>query len=404
MGKTSLNNSRRAGVLGLFALGLWISSISAAQELRYVDPAFDIQNLPASGTALSAGGTAAQIVRFRNWASLYPTREIRAGSYQLELPRNEVDFSDLRYTVADQSFSIEDFMLHNHVGGLLVIKNGAIKLERYGLGNTEDSLWVSYSMSKSATSMLLGAAIQDGYIASVDDMVTDYLPRLKGSSYDEVSLKDVLQMASGVEWDEDYADPNSDVATYPSGEVIELLRFLGNKERVAEPGDVFNYNTGETDLVGAIVRAAIGNNLASYIENKIWQPFGMESDANWATHGNGGERGGCCMNATLRDYGRIGMFAMNGGVLADGTRVVPQGWMQESTTSSKGNAGYGYLWWLLEGPAFQAIGIYGQGIYINPETETVIAVLSAWTTATGREYSAHRAALYRAIDEILAEF
>lgn len=404
MGKTSLNISLRAGVLGLFALGLWFSSISAAQELRYVDPAFDIQNLPASGTALSAGGTAAQIVRFRNWASLYPTREIRAGSYQLELPRNEVDFSDLRYTVADQSFSIEDFMLHNHVGGLLVIKNGAIKLERYGLGNTEDSLWVSYSMSKSATSMLLGAAIQDGYIASVDDMVTDYLPRLKGSSYDEVSLKDVLQMASGVEWDEDYADPNSDVATYPSGEVIELLRFLGNKERVAEPGDVFNYNTGETDLVGAIVRAAIGNNLASYIENKIWQPFGMESDANWATHGNGGERGGCCMNATLRDYGRIGMFAMNGGVLADGTRVVPQGWMQESTTSSKGNAGYGYLWWLLEGPAFQAIGIYGQGIYINPETETVIAVLSAWTTATGREYSAHRAALYRAIDEILAEF
>lgn len=404
MEKTSLNISLRAGVLGLFALGLWFSSISAAQELRYVDPAFDIQNLPASGTALSAGGTAAQIVRFRNWASLYPTREIRAGSYQLELPRNEVDFSDLRYTVADQSFSIEDFMLHNHVGGLLVIKNGAIKLERYGLGNTEDSLWVSYSMSKSATSMLLGAAIQDGYIASVDDMVTDYLPRLKGSSYDEVSLKDVLQMASGVEWDEDYADPNSDVATYPSGEVIELLRFLGNKERVAEPGDVFNYNTGETDLVGAIVRAAIGNNLASYIENKIWQPFGMESDANWATHGNGGERGGCCMNATLRDYGRIGMFAMNGGVLADGTRVVPQGWMQESTTSSKGNAGYGYLWWLLEGPAFQAIGIYGQGIYINPETETVIAVLSAWTTATGREYSAHRAALYRAIDEILAEF
>ena len=404
MGKTSLNISLRAGVLGLFALGLWFSSISAAQELRYVDPAFDIQNLPASGTALSAGGTAAQIVRFRNWASLYPTREIRAGSYQLELPSNEVDFSDLRYTVADQSFSIEDFMLHNHVGGLLVITNGSIKLERYGLGNTEDSLWVSYSMSKSATSMLLGAAIQDGYIASVDDMVTDYLPRLKGSSYDEVSLKDVLQMASGVEWDEDYADPNSDVATYPSGEVIELLRFLGNKERVAEPGDVFNYNTGETDLVGAIVRAAIGNNLASYIENKIWQPFGMESDANWATHGNGGERGGCCMNATLRDYGRIGMFAMNGGVLADGTRVVPQGWMQESTTSSKGNAGYGYLWWLLEGPAFQAIGIYGQGIYINPETETVIAVLSAWTTATGREYSAHRAALYRAIDEILAEF
>ena len=162
MEKTSPINSARTGFLGLLALGLWLSSISAAQELRYVDPAFDMQNLSVSGTGLSAGGTDAQIIRFRNWASLYPTREIRAGSYRLELPRNEVDFSDLRYTVADQNFSIDDFILHNHVGGLLVIKNGSIKLERYGLGNTEDSLWVSYSMSKSATSMLLGAAIQDG--------------------------------------------------------------------------------------------------------------------------------------------------------------------------------------------------------------------------------------------------
>lgn len=375
-------------------------SAAQAQSPRWLDPDLDLQNLPSSGSSLADGGMDRQIIRFRNWAQLYPTREIRSGSYTLNLPRNEQDFSDIRYSVGSQSYSLDDYMRRNHVGGLLVIKDGEIKLERYGLGNNEDSLWVSFSMSKSATSLLLGAAIKDGYINSVDDKVTDYLPRLKGSSYDQTTLRNVLQMSSGVEWNEDYADPNSDVATYPSANIVSLYEFLGEKSRVADPGEVFHYNTGETDLVGAIVRAAIGNNLATYLENKIWIPYGMETTANWTLHGvGGGERGGCCINANLRDYGRLGMFAMAEGVLADGTQIIPENWMEESTTPSKGSAGYGYLWWLDESDSYNALGIFGQRIHINPSENLVVVTLSAWTTATGSEYSAHSNGLIGAISE-----
>jgi len=399
MRRISIDFQYLAGIALCWIFLLILQPAALAQQPRYVDPTTDLQKLPASGDVLGTNSDDAQIIRFRNWASLFPTREIHAGQYVLELPYREKDFGALRYQVEGKSYSIDDFMLHNHVGGLLVIRDGAITLERYGLGNTEDTLWVSFSMAKSVTSMLLGAAIRDGYIESVDDPVTDYLPRLKGSSYDQVSLKNVLQMASGVAWNEDYADPASDVATYPSADMVALFRFLGTKPRVAAPGEEFNYSTGETDLVGAIVRAAIGNNLSTYLEHKIWQPFGMETDANWATHGNGGgERGGCCINATLRDYGRLGLFAMHGGVLPDGSRVLPDGWMQESTAPSKGSEGYGYLWWLEGDGVYRATGIFGQGIYINPASELVIVVLSAWTTATGRDYSQHRNALFRAID------
>ncbi|CAN0498892.1 unnamed protein product, partial [Discosporangium mesarthrocarpum] len=230
-------------------------------------------------------------------------------------------------------------------------------------------------MSKSVTSMLLGAAIRDGYIRSVDDQVTDYLPLLKNSAYEAASIRDVLQMASGVAWDEDYVDPRSDVLSYPAMDVVQMLEFLGNKPRVAEPGSVFNYNTGETDLVGALVRAAIGNNLADYLEYKIWQPFGMEADAWWATHGPAGERGGCCLNMTLRDYGRLGLFALNQGVLPDGTRVLPEDWMAASTQPSPAFSGYGYLWWLSGEQSYDARGIYGQGIHIDPAAKLVIVVL-----------------------------
>ena len=401
---TFRSSLKLSSVLGIASLPIFFTALLYAQEPRYVDQVNDLANLPTSGGSLGFGGDDGQIIRFRNWASIAPTREIRKGNFTLELPRSELDFSDFQYQADDQSHTLDDFILHNHVGGLLVIKDGEIKLERYGLGNDEQTLWVSFSMAKSVTSMLLGAAIQDGYIASVHDPVTDYLPRLQGSSYDRATLRNVLQMASGVEWNEDYADPRSDVATYPGNSVLALFRFLGQKSQAAAPGELFNYNTGETDLVGAIVRSAIGNNLATYLEHKIWQPFGMEFAANWATHGpGGGERGGCCINATLRDYGRLGLFALSGGMLPDGTRVLPEGWMKESTTPSKGSDSYGYLWWLEGNGVYRASGIFGQGIYINPQTNLVIAVLSAWTTATGQEYSQHRDVFFTAVDAMLGD-
>ena len=176
----------------------------------------------------------------------------------------------------------------------------------------------------------------------------------------------------------------------------------------SKPGELFNYNTGETNLVGGLVHSAIGNNLSAYLEQKIWQPFGMESDASWSVDENHLlELGGCCINATLRDYARIGLFAMNDGKLTDGTRVLPEGRMKESTTPSKGYRGNGYQWWLEdsmrtgEPSSFSALGIFGQMIWINPATETIIVTHSAWPEADSRELNLHQFMLTRAIQGAL---
>jgi CubicO group peptidase (beta-lactamase class C family) len=385
-------------LLPFLAINLAVGPVHG--QTRWLDPARDAETLPQRASLLFLSGDE-QIAGFRNIDRIGNTREIPAGATVHRLPRAERDFGGFHYEVAGRRHTLDDFLEHNHVAGLLVLKNGEIALERYGLGNTEESRWVSFSMTKSVVSMLTGAAIADGYIASVDDMVTDYLPRLRGTSYEGVRIRDVLQMASGVEWNEDYADPTSDVASSP-GNMLQLMHYLGAKERVAPPGERFNYNTGETNLAGAVVRAAIGNNLATYLSHRIWGPWGMERDANWLTHGpGGGELGGCCISATLRDWGRLALFAMGGGVLHDGTRVLPEGWMRESTMPSQGSEGYGYLWWLGEGGTYRASGIFGQGIYFNPATELVIVVQGAWPTATGAELSRHRDAFFQAMDDHL---
>ena len=338
-----------------------------------------------------------QIERFRTPNG----RLLSTGKNVLPLPQRPTDFSELRYQVEETAYAVDEFMERNYVAGLLVLKDGEILLENYGLGNDEDSVWISYSMAKSVTSLLYGAAIADGYLSNLDARVTDYLPAMKGSAYDGATLRHLLQMASGVEWNETYSDPNSDVGNYPGGDVVEMMQFLGAKPRVAAPGERFNYSTGETDLAGVVLRAAIGNNLSTYLTTKIWENM-MESPAWWATHGyGGGERGGCCIYATLRDYGRLGLFVMNDGVLPDGTRVLPEGWIAESTAPSPASDGYGYFWWLLGDGNFRAVGIYGQGIYINPANDLVIVVLSAWPAASGGDYGVHRNALFAAIEEFV---
>jgi len=210
-----------------------------------------------------------------------------------------------------------------------------------------------------------------------------------------------LQMASGVAWNEDYTDPNSDVAS-TGGSAADRLVYLSERPRLVPPGGAFNYNTGETNLLGAVLRAAIGTNLSAYLEEKIWQPFGMEHDANWLLLApGGGEHGGCCLSATLRDYGRIGLFALRQGRLRDGTEVLADGWMAESITPSATNEGYGYLWWLRGEGVYSAAGIYGQAIHIDPAEDLIIVTHSYWPQATGREFSRHRNAFFAAVTEAL---
>lgn len=391
-----VRNPKLRAALGAIVVGMALHGHAGAP---YIDPADDAQHF-GPPTRFLFWTPKQKVAGFRNIASIFATRTIQAGDEALPLPATRRQVRRLSYRVEGATFDMNDFMAHNHVVGLIALKDGVVRLERYAAGNDENSLWVSFSVAKSVVSMLVGAAIADGYIASVDEPVTDYLPRLKGSAYDETSIRDLLQMASGVAWNEDYADPESDVNNLPPN-LVDLYRMLRAKPRVAAAGEAFNYNTAETNLVGALLRAAIGNNLATYLEHKMWLPFGMQADANWMTHGvGGGELGGCCISATLRDYARIGLFALADGVLANGTRVLPEGWMQSSTEPSRAFPGYGYLWWLEDGP-YSALGIFGQTIFVAPARNVVIVTHSVWPTAVGDAFYQHRRAFTHALAERL---
>ena len=330
-------------------------------------------------------------------ADLGNTRLIKASENSLNLPTSDGSLAGFQHSYKGKVSSIDDFMQRTRAAGLLVIHDQQIALEKYALGHTEDKPWISFSVAKSVVSLLFGAAIKDGLIKDVNERVTDYLPHLKGGAYTDVRIKDLLQMASGAAWNEDYADPNSDVANAPYGPPA-LFTYMNKLEKKSPAGDVFNYNTGETSVAGALLRAAVGNNLSVYLQRKIWQPFGMESDGNWLLSAADGEEiGGCCISATLRDYGRLGLFALGNGRLADGTSVLPDGWISQSTAASKGSKGYGYYWWLQEEGAYAAEGVFGQFIWIDPSRNVVIAMQSAWPTAWDDAYEAEVIGLFQEI-------
>lgn len=388
-------------VIAVIALSLLCIVAASHAAAPHIDPADDGKHFGSPLNVLF-WTPEEQVAGYRNSDKLFPTRKIETGKSVYALPYDLRELGDVSIGFGQTTMTVDDYFQKQSVAGLLVIKDGRILYERYGLGNDENSRWISYSVAKSVVSMLIGAAIQDGYIESVDEKVTEYLPRLKGSSYDQSSIANLLQMASGVQWNEDYADPESDIAT-ARWDTVSLYGFLRDKARVSEPGETFNYNTAETNLAGTLLRSAIGNNLATYLSEKIWKPFGMESEATWnLTEFGGGEFGGCCINATLRDYGRIGLFAMANGRLADGTEVLPPGWMKESITPSKGYDGYGYFWWLMGDGVYSARGIFGQGIYINPEENVVIALHSARPDASKKTDKAWQHALYEGITNAIS--
>lgn len=339
---------------------------------------------------------------FSDYAGTFPTRAVRAGGRAYPLPRAPRDLPAVSYDLDGKRYDLDDFVRETRVAGLIVVHGGRVLHERYELGNDASTLWVGYSVAKSVVSLLYGAAIDEGYLESLNDPVVRYLPRLAGGAYDRVSVEQLLQMSSGVGWDEDYEDPEADVSQSPIA-ILPFLDYMRDLPTAAPAGARFNYSTGETSLAGAVLRAAIGNNLATYLTHRIWRPFGMEADANWMIGAPGGaEYGGCCISATLRDYARIGLFALTGGTAPDGRRLLPDGWMARSTAPAETYPGYGYFWWLRPDGAYYAAGIFGQMIWIDPRSETVIAIHSAWPRATDTGLSAHRWALVEAIATALA--
>ena len=247
------------------------------------------------------------------------------------------------------------------------------------------------SMAKSVSTTLVGAAIRDGHIKGVDEQLVDYLPELQGSAYDGVTIRNLMQMTSGVAWDDTHTDPASNRRHMLELQIAQqhasILRYMATLPRAAEPGRLWNYSTGETHVVGALLRAAVGKWLSDYLSEKIWSRVGMEQDALWWLEAPGGlEVAGSGICATLRDYGRFGLFMLDEGVIGS-EAVLPPGWTREASEPrliGEEPLAYGYMWWPVadaagsfDDGAYSARGIFGQYIYINPARRIVLVVLSS---------------------------
>jgi CubicO group peptidase (beta-lactamase class C family) len=297
------------------------------------------------------------------------------------------------------------YMKSQRSAGVIIVQDGQIRLERYAMDFNASGRWTSFSVAKSFTSSLVGAAIKDGFIKSLDDKVVTYIPDLRGSAYDEVSVRQLLTMTSGVKWNEDYTDPKSDVALFNTHKaepgVDVTVSYMRTLKREAPVGTKWVYKTGETNLIGVLVSMATKKTLSAYLSEKIWQPFGMQQDAAWLLGSTGHEISGCCISAALRDYARFGVFILGGGI-AGGHKVLPDDWLSAATTKQadigEPGRGYGYQWWTNDDGSFAAQGIFGQGIFIDPKRKLVIASNGNWEKATDPEgLGAERAQFYKAV-------
>lgn len=371
------------------------------------------KTLPAAKDMLN-WDQATRVVGFRNTYRLYGGDVFSTqGAKPFPLPEAAHKLDAVRYTLDGKPQGIADYERNQSVTGLLIIKDGKIAYEHYAQGNTPQTLWTSRSVAKSVVSVLVGVAIKQGKIHSVDDKITRYIPELEGTAWQDVTLHQLLQLTSGVVWDENYASKDSDFSHMTQCEatpdpytcVFNLVKSVKRKPGV-KPGEVWSYNTGGAWLVGRVLENATGQTLAKNLEAQVWSRYGMQQDGVWHALVPGKvDMGGHGFNATLRDWGRFGQFVMSGGQLPGGEKLLPDDWIARSThwTQAKGsvtaaapNGQYGYQWWY-NAPAadanlepkktttsdqtFWALGIYGQTIAINPAEKLVMVQWSTWKNA-----------------------
>jgi CubicO group peptidase (beta-lactamase class C family) len=360
----------------------------------------------------------AEVAAFRKQMQGWPQRVIRRGDAVRPLPPHARSLAGLTFEGGDVRLSVSDYMARRRTAGLLILNDGEIALERYGMDSGPETRWTSFSTAKSMTSTLCGAALHDGAIGSLDDCCDLYLPRLRGSAYEGVTVRNVLRMCSGVAWnEEDDARAGSGamsraLASRRPGALLDLLCSLPP----AHPqGVVFNYSTVESCLLGALVAAATGRPLADYCAETIWGPAGMEAAGRWLLESDDGlELGGFGVCARLRDFGRFGQLVLEDGEAFSGRRVLPPGWRDlagqpDCAPTDFGRLmpgspfGYGYQWWALpHGPtgihigAFVAIGAFGQYIYVHPTARVVAVIQSAWRQHDDSAAAAETFALLRA--------
>ncbi len=343
---------------------------------------------------------------FAHWDAVFSGRVVPRGErvHKLALGRPLAAFA----AGTPGAEALEKYIANEKVAGLLILQNGAIRLERYALGHGAAGRWVSQSVAKSITSTLVGAAMKDGFITSLDDPVTKYIDGLRGSAYDSVNVRQLLTMTSGVKWTENYTDASTDISRFYIAPVTlgmsATVSYMRRLPREAPPGQKWLYKTGETHLLGVLVSSATKQTLSDYLSAKIWAPYGMEQLAVWGTDRTQDELGGCCFSASLRDYARFGQFVLDNGVI-DGRSIVPDGWFENATkrqfATTYAERGYGYQWWTFDDGTFAAIGIHGQFLLIDRARKMVIAINSAWPEATSPQRNATRAAFLKMLDAVM---
>lgn len=273
----------------------------------------------------------------------------------------------------------DKYLEDNKTVAFLIIKNDTIQYEKYFKGYDKESIVPSFSMAKSVTSILIGCAIDEGLIKSVDDPITNYIPELKNNGFEKVTIKHLLQMTSGIKFNESYVNPFGDAASFYYG--LNLRKEIGKMKLKTEPGKKFEYVSGNTQLLGLVLERSLKEKtITSYLQEKIWTPLEMEYDASWSIDRkkNGLEKTFCCLNARARDFAKIGRLYKNKGNW-NGKQIVSQKWVEESTKldTSEGSANYyQYQWWLpTPNEDFMAEGILGQFVYVNPKKDLIIVRL-----------------------------
>ena len=326
------------------------------------------------------------VENFRSVAEFWPTRSLTQAKVPYVYNYGDPLNVPSSFAYNDQKLGTRQFLKDSWTTGLIVIQNDGIALEDYYLGNSAVTQNISWSMAKSFISALIGIAVNDGHIISIEQSVDAYATSLEGSGYEGVSIKNVLQMSSGVAFNEDYGDFYSDINRW--GRDFSLGNsqdaFAATLKNDIEPGTVNHYVSINTHVLGMVLTQATGRSITDYMQEKLYNPMGMEHDGLWIIDGQGMEMALGGLNLTLRDFAKLGSLYLHDGTF-NGQQIVPASWVADSRTMDQphllpGNDfGYGYQWWMVGGDSgeFMAMGVYGQYIYINPETNTVIVKNSA---------------------------
>lgn len=369
------------------ALALLAANAAGAYPPPPLDPAVPASQVEPAVQQLRRSMLDADVnsLMFHNMDQLFTTRVVGRSGPVWQLPRTDqvLDFS---YSFEGKTYTPEQFIERTYTNALLIMKDGRIVYETYRNNTSESTRFIAFSMTKSITSLLVGIALEEQRIKSIDDPITKYLPELRLGGYDGVTIRQILQMRSGVDYEEryDFGHPGIAASNHEHALVENVARFADAArtiKRKRAPGSVWEYKTLDTAVLGWLIeRVSGGSTVAAYTAQRLWEPLGAEANSFYIMDGPPGagrEFSGAGFNATLRDFARIGQMVLNGGE-ANGHRIVSSQWLTESTRPTGGpGPGYGYQWWMGQRPgSFQALGLQGQYIYIDPASRTVIVKLS----------------------------